>query len=1181
MKKIINGGWLCPYLPKISLKMKLTTLLLIVSLVKIQASSYSQNTKLSLKFKEATVEQVFNKIESISEYRFLFESNQIDLYRKVSLNVDKQKIDDILSILFKGTNVTYNVNDRQILLLKDKGATNKTGSVFDAKKVTEQQSILVTGVVMDGAKMPIPGVNVLEKGTKNGIQTDFDGKFSIRVNSTSSELVFSFIGYETLSKVVGQSKTLNIVLKDENATLNEVVVIGYGTAKKKDLTGSVVSISGEDLKKQPISNVAEALTGRMAGVQVASAEGSPDADIKIRVRGGGSLTQDASPLIIVDGFPVNSMSDISSSDIENITVLKDASSTAIYGSRGANGVIIITTKSGKEGKLVVNFNSFFGFKKIAKTIDVLEPEDFVKWQYEYALLKENKADSYEKYFGSWQDYDLYKGLKGNNWQKQIYGRMGETQSRDLGIRGGSEKVNFNFNYAHYDEKTIMLGSDFKRDNISLSLKAKAGDKIDLSYTLRYSNTEINGGGTNEQNEISAADARLRHSVGYSPIPLPGLTTDNTDEALSSYLVNPFVSVDDNQRVQLRKNFNMLGSFSWKLIDDLQWKSDLGLDNYYNQDYRFYGRSTYYANNRPSGENQGKPSLIISDDKNVRFRSANTLNYDFKKLLGENHRLKLLLGEEMMVYRTNSVTSEIQGFPEDFDFNTAKKLTSQGKPLTVDNFYSPDDKLLSFFGRVNYDIYNRYLFTATYRMDGSSKFLGDNRWGYFPSAAVAWKINEENFLKDVSWIDALKLRLSYGQAGNNNIPAGQTTQTFESKATTYVNGVATYWAASNTLFNPDLKWETTITQNIGLDFDFFKGRVNGSVEVYNNKTNDLLLNFPIPGSGYGSQYRNFGSTQNKGVEASLNIVALNKKDYGLNFSFNVGVNKNKITSLGSLENLVANTGWASTQISDDFIVNVGQSLGVMNGYKSDGRYEVSDFDYDSGTGKYTLKSGVADATEIVGVLRPGMMKLKNVDGSTDNKITVKDRTIIGNANPKHTGGMVINANAYGFDLSAAFNWSFGNDVYNANKIEFTTSNENGQYRNLSADMADGKRWTNLDPATGTLVTDPAELEALNANTTMWSPYMKNFVFSDWAVEDGSFLRLNMLSLGYTVPEAFVSKIGLTKLRFYATANNVFVITKYSGLDPEVSTRRRTPLTPGVDYSPFPRSRQVVFGLNLNF
>ncbi|REE82125.1 TonB-linked SusC/RagA family outer membrane protein [Lutibacter oceani] len=1053
-------------------------------------------------------------------------------------------------------------------------------TLFLGNTLYAQGGSTISGVVTEASGGPLPGVNILEKGTNNGASTDFDGNFTIKVSNSNAILVISYLGFETQEINVAGKTSLNVVLKANLEALDEIVVIGYGSTRKSDLTGSVVSVGGDDLKKQSVSNVAEALQGRMAGVQVTSSEGSPDAEIKIRIRGGGSLTQDSSPLIIVDGFPVNSMSDVSPADIENITVLKDASSTAIYGSRGANGVIIITTKSGIDGKIQVNFNTFYGVSKIAKTIDVQEPEDFVKWQYEYALLDNpDDLDSYEKYFGQWQDYDQYAGMIGNNWQKQIYGEMGEVLSNDLGIRGGSEKINFNFNYARYDAKTIMLGSDFKRDNLSLALKSKASEKIDLSFTIRYSDTEINGGGANEQNEVSSADARLRHSVGYSPIPLPGLTTTNTDEALSSYLVNPFVAVDDNQRKKLRKNYNVLGSFSWKIIENLQFKTDLGLDNYSNLDYRFYGRSTYYASNRPAAENQGLPSLLFSDEKRERFRNANTFNFDFNKILDEKHSLKVLLGEEMIVSKTNDVTTEIQGFPKFFDFDTSRNLTSQGVPISVDNYYSPDDKLLSFFGRVNYSYKDRYLLTATYRADGSSKFLGDNRWGYFPSAALAWKMKEEDFLKDVSWVNSLKLRLSYGQAGNNNIPSGQTVQNFESKTTTYINGVSNYWAASNTLANPDLKWETTITQNLGIDFDLLDRRISGSLEAYKNVTQDLLINFPTPGTGYVSQYRNMGETQNTGIEASLNVRAIEKEDYGLNFSFNIGFNKNRINSLGVMDDFGQNTNWASTQIGNDYVINVGQPIGLMYGYESDGRYEVSDFDFDSGTGTYTLKSGVVDNAAVIGAVMPGSMKLKDIDG--DGLVTVDDNTIIGDSNPTHTGGFVINANAYGFDLSAAFNWSVGNDVYNANKIEFTTSNQNGQYRNLSTIMADGSRWTNLDPASGQLVTDPAQLTALNANTTMWSPYMSRFVFSDWAVEDGSFLRLNTITLGYTAPESIVSKIGVSKLRFYATANNVFIITNYTGLDPEVSTRRKTPLTPGVDYSPFPRSRSIVFGLNLNF
>ncbi|MDQ1167355.1 TonB-dependent receptor [Flavobacterium sp. SORGH_AS_0622] len=1052
------------------------------------------------------------------------------------------------------------------------------------------QGTTIEGTVKDAAGLSLPGVNVLEKGTKNGTSTDFDGHYKIKLTNPKAVLSFSFIGFKSIDVSTEGKSKVNATLTEDSNNLNEVVVIGYGTSKKSDLTGAVATFSGSEVRKIPVPNVAEALTGRIAGVQVTSSEGSPDSEVRIRIRGNGSLTQDASPLYIVDGFPVNSINDISSSDIENMTILKDASSTAIYGSRGAYGVIIITTKKGKDGKIAVNYNMFYGMKKIANTFDVLSPEDYVKWNYEYALLKDNTdLSSYEKYFGNWQDYDMYKGMKGNNWQKQTFGRTGEVQSRDLSIRGGTEKMNFNFNYAHYDEDAIMIGSGYKRNNLSLSLNSKASDKIDLSFTVRYSDTEIDGGGLNEQNEVSSADSRLKHSVGYAPIPLPGLTTDDTDEAVSGYLVNPFVAIADTDRQQFRKNFNTLGSFSWKLTDKLVFKSELGLDNYNYQDYRFFGRSTYYVNNNPAAERQGMPALMMGDRKDTRFRNANTLNYDFKKSLGEDHSLRILLGEESINYERNDVSSVIQGFPLFFNFDQAQKLTTQGTPISVDNYYAPDDKLLSFFGRVNYDIKDRYLFTATYRADGSSKFLGDNKWGFFPAAAAAWKISGEEFMKNASWVNLLKLRVSYGEAGNNNIPTGQMVQSFFSSTSTWINGVDNYWAASKTMANPDLKWETTVTQNLGLDFDLFKNKVTGSVEIYKNITKDLLMNFPTPGSGYDFQYRNMGEIQNSGVEATLNLNLIEKPKYGLSLSFNAGFNKNRINSIGVMDNYGFPSGWASTAIGNDYLVNVGQPVGIMYGYKSAGRYEVSDFTYD-GT-KYTLKpyflpdgvtrnpEGVASASTVVGTIAPGSMKLQDVNN--DGVVDVNDRTIIGNANPKSTGGIVLNANAYGFDLSAAFNWSIGNDVYNANKVEFTTSNPNGQYRNLTSEMADGQRWTNLDPATGQLVTDPAALTALNANTTMWSPYMARYVFSDWAVEDGSFLRLNTLTLGYTSPSSLTSALGISKLRFYFTASNVFTITGYSGPDPEASTRRSSALTPGVDYSAYPRSRQLIFGLNLNF
>ena len=541
----------------------------------------------------------------------------------------------------------------------------------------------------------------------------------------------------------------------------------------------------------------------------------------------------------------------------------------------------------------------------------------------------------------------------------------------------------------------------------------------------------------------------------------------------------------------------------------------------------------------------------------------------------------MIGHEWIITKSKVLTDIVHGFPESFTAKDAWKFSSQGVPFSIDNYINPDDKLLSYFGRINYDFQSKYLISATFRADGSSKFASGNQWGYFPSAAVAWRISSERFMEGTqSWLDDLKLRFSYGTAGNNNIPSGQMNLNYVSSATSWINGFSNYWAASKTMPNSDLKWETTITRNIGLDFTVLGGKLNGSIEAYLNTTKDLLIQFPVSGTGYDYQYRNMGETQNKGIEATLNWTAIDKKNFGLSFSANIGFNKNKIKDLGIMNDFGAETYWASSEIGYDFWIAKGGAVGKMYGYRSAGRYEVSDFEgYDATSKKWILKEGVTDASAVVGTLRPGMMKLQNIDGSEDNKVTSDDREIIGDANPLHTGGFTINARAYGFDLSANFNWSYGNDVYNANKIEFTQTGKY-QYRNMISDMADGKRWTNLD-ADGTICNDPAKLAEMNANTTMWSPYTARMVFSDWAVEDASFLRLNTLTLGYTLPKALLNKVKIQNLRFYVTGYNLFCITNYSGYDPEVSTIRKTNLTPGVDYSAYPKSRQFVIGVNLNF
>ncbi len=1031
---------------------------------------------------------------------------------------------------------------------------------------------------------PVIGATVLEQGTKNNATvTDLDGNFSIKLTG-NNPLQISYIGMKTQVVETAGKSTVNVTLEDEATALEDLVVIGYGSVRRKDLTGSVATVNSEALTAVPVASVSEALTGKMAGVNITTTEGSPDADVKIRVRGGGSITQSNDPLLIVDGFPVESISDIPATDIEDITVLKDASSTAIYGSRGANGVILVTTKSGKAGKVNVSYNAYYSWKKMAKKMDVLSPYDYAKWQYELALLMNPNGDisSYTNYFGNYEDMDMFRDVEANDWQDIVYGRTGHTFNHNINITGGSEKIRYSFSYAHMNDKAIQIGSNYKRDNFSLKLNTKPSKNTTLDFQVRYSDTDIRGGGANDATGVYDSDKRLKYAVIYTPIPLANLdpSAGSSDDEFGN-LYNPVDVQSDNDRKKERKSFNMAGAFGWEIFKNFKIRTEFGYDDYNQYDQRFWGTTTYYVTSVPAAANQRKPAIRMVDTNRHRFRNSNTISYDFDKVIkNKDHSLNLMVGHEYIITKERENTNEVHGFPEDYDADTAWKLSSQGTPYSIDDYYSADDKLLSFFGRVNYNFKERYLLTATFRADASSKFSKENRWGYFPSAAVAWRISAEPFMKATqNWLDDLKLRFSYGTAGNNNIPTGQLAQLYESKPTSWINGFTSYWAPSKTMANPDLKWETTITRNLGLDFTLFKGKLTGSIEAYLNTTKDLLIEFPTAGTGYDTQYRNMGETENKGIEFSFTYHIVDKKDWGIDINGNIGYNHNKIKSLGQMNDFGMNTQWASTEIGKDYWIAVGGQVGQIRGYKLAGRYEVSDFTgYDEATKTWTLKEGVADATPIIGAVRPGSIKLQDLDHN--GTIGDEDNTIIGNVNPDVYGGFGINARAFGFDLSANFNYSIGNEVYNANKIEYTSTSKY-QYRNMIDIMADGKRWTNLDPATGQLCTDPVRLAELNANTTMWSPYMSKFVLTDWAVEDASFLRLNTLTLGYTLPQSLTKRVGINSLRFYCTAYNVFTITGYSGFDPESDCIRKNALTPGVDYSGYPRSRSFVIGLNLNF
>lgn len=1053
------------------------------------------------------------------------------------------------------------------------------------------QARQVRGVVTDTEGNPLAGISVMVKGTTQGVSTDADGLWQMDVaDADGKTLEFACLGMTTKEVLIGNSSVINVVMEEDMNFLDETVVIGYASVKRRDLMGSVASVDNKSLMQAPVTSVTEALTGRMPGVQVTTTEGDPDAEVKIRVRGGGSITQDSSPLYIVDGFPVESISDIPASDIQSIDILKDAFSTAIYGSRGANGVILVTTKSAASGKISVSYNAYYGLKKMANA-DAIKTQgvyDFVRNQYELSMLRGRYEEDYLPVYGSFQDMDLYEDVVGNDWIQQVFGRVGSTFNHNISVSGSSDKAKWSLSYARLDDKAVMIGSDYLRDNLSFKAQFKPIKQITVDVNTRYSYTKVMGAGANSINDsgsTSGSSARLKHAVQYTPIPLSSTSSDSDLEEDYGDNAPPLQSVADNDNRRIRKEWTANAAVTWHIIDNLNLKVEGGISDYSQEDNRFYGLTTYYVGNNASYPG---PANMYKNSLRKKIRSTNTLSYNFENLIEDDrHKLDLLFGQEYILTKSNLVSMTVEGFPEFFTSENAWNFMSSGKAVASNNFFNPDDQLLSFFGRANYDFDSRYSLSGTLRADGSSKFTVGNQWGVFPSVAASWNISNESWFSSAArTVDQLKLRYSFGTAGNNNIPSGVTSMLFAAYNTTWISQDNIYWSTvtsggKTTMPNPDLTWETTLSHNIGLDFAMWNSRVSGSLELYHNTTRNMLIAFPISGTGYNIQYQNLGAVENKGLEFSLNMVLVEKKNFGLSVGGNISLNKNVVKSLGGLKEITADTGWASTEIGVDYIVREGEPLGTMYGYVSDGFYTVDDFTYD-GT-SWVLNPGVPDASIVHGesFLRPGALKIKDL--TPDGKITADDKTVIGHAQPLGVGGFNVIANLYGFDFSANFNYVFGNDIYNANKIEFTSSRK---YSNRNLMQTSEQRWTNIDwdessPTYGELITDPDKLAQVNAGATLWNSGIQTAAFTDWAVEDGSFLRLANATLGYTIPQSLTQRIGMSRLRVYVTGTNLFCLTNYSGYDPEVDCRRATPLTPGVDYSAYPKSIGFVAGINITF
>lgn len=1033
-------------------------------------------------------------------------------------------------------------------------------SLLLSLQIFAQLPTQVTGTVKDAETgEALVGVSVTIKGKTLGAVTDVNGKFSIKMAGTDV-LLFRYISYTSVEVPLNGKTTLDVKLRQDNKSLNEVVVVGYGEVQRKDLTGSVGSVKIEDLQKAPVGSAIEALAGRVAGVQVSSESGKPGAGINIVVRGANSLTQDNSPLYVVDGFPMEdaNASILNPAEIESIEILKDASATAIYGARGANGVIMITTKRGKEGAPTINYNAYGGVQQIINKIPLMGAYEFVKLQAE-----RDPVGILTNYLRNGRTLDYYHTAEATDWQDKLF-QTAPMQSHSLSVMGGTKSTKYSLSGNLFDQKGILINSGFNRKQGKFTLDQTFNDKFKVGATLIYTGAKTYGANPATPDQAYSAMNYLMYSVwGYRPVSFSGLELEDSlmdpdlsaDDARNDYRVNPILSAKNELRQNYENRLIANGFAEYAITKSLKFKITGGINNAAFRQEGFNNSLTRYGWQGSTDKVNG--SILYTD--NNTWQNENLLTYN--KKIGQ-HNLNAVAGlifqennYERYGLRATQLPNEVLGLAG----------LSQGisQPVTsINSSWS----LMSYLGRVNYNYKYKYYITASYRADGSSKFREQNRWGYFPSTALSWRIINEDFMKNYKFISDAKLRAGYGVTGNNRVTdyATYAQMNFDNTSGTY-NG---YYSFNNSLAqgvflsslaNVDLKWETTAQSNIGIDLGFFKQRITFTADYYRKVTSDLLLNALLPYSaGYASAFKNIGKTSNQGLELSFTSENIKTNTFSWNTSFNISFNRNKVLELTqNQESLVSTVGWDQNYKDlPAYIAKVGQPLGQIYGFIWDGVYQYGDFDQ-LPSGAYQLKSNVSTNGNARSIIQPGDIKYRDLNG--DGVVDDLDRTVIGRTYPIHQGGFSNNFKYKNFDLNIFLQWSYGNDILNANRLLFEAGNK--PYLNQYASFQD--RWT------------PS-----NTNTTMFRVNGQGpLAYSSRVVEDGSYIRLKTVDLGYRLPDAFVKRIRMKSARVYVSAQNLFTLTNYSGYDPEVAVYYSA-LTPGFDYSSYPRPRTVVFGLNVS-
>jgi TonB-linked SusC/RagA family outer membrane protein len=1054
------------------------------------------------------------------------------------------------------------------------------------------QNRTISGTVRDAMDVVI-GASVSVKGSTIGTITDVDGNFKLSVPSQSKELVVSFVGYDSQTVSIVNKSNVDVVLKESSVMLEEVVAIGYAKVKRKELTGSSVSVGSKELAMTPVTTAAQALAGKAAGVNIVQQSGAPGADINITVRGGTSITQDTQPLYIVDGFQMeNGLQNVDINDIESIDVMKDASATAIYGARGSNGVILITTKSGKAGKTEVSYNGFVSFDRLGKKLDLLGVEDYVKYQYEFQTLRGNEDKFASIFGGDVTASDFYTGAydrisseyanrAGIDWQDEVFGNTGITQNHNVNISGGSEKTKYMLSYNYTGEDGIMAKHGYEKNSVRTKINHELWKGVRFDFASSLQMTKVEGGGslggtlkqtilqpvtggtrwTNEQ--LLGSDLADLFSEMYGGDNYDANNPILNNNAISNEKYTRMATVNAGLEIDIIKNltFRTSGSYMWQQVRQDYWDDGSTKTASTNQSPYGYG----YRNN----------------SEKYSWQVTNTLNYAFD--INKVHSFNVLVGQETWYQESIALNNDYRKFS---DGNFGLNDVSMASQVI---YSSTKDKagLVSLFGRLSYNYDNRYLFTGTLRADGSSKFAKGNQWGYFPSASAAWRISEEAFMKDQQIFQNLKLRVGYGTSGNNNVDSNMYSTDYGSGHYGYNGTDYITLVPGTTLGNKNLKWEKTTTTNVGLDVSVLNSRVNLSVDWYNNESSNLLIKNKIPTStGYTYQYQNIGSIRNRGVEVVLNSTNIRTKNFTWTMDFNIAFNRSKVLDIyGDGED---NSFIQDYESRMGFLIEKGKPLGQFYGLVYDGIYTTDDF-HQLSDGTYMLNDGVASLKGLNRAsVKPGDAKYKAISGETDSNgnpvWSTNDRTVIGNASPKFTGGWNNTFTYKGFDLTIFMNFVVGNDVFNMSTQRFI-----GPYlanQNSLAKMAN--RFMLIDPATGKESTNLARLAELNPNQyssdIMWNISTNNKTaisdHSSYYIEDGSYLRLNTITLGYTLPKKIVNRAKISNARLYCTMNNICTITGYSGYDPEVSASSSA-LTPGIDNSSYPRSKSWVVGVNLTF